>query len=627
MSGSPRRIAGEEETRRRLARTLHDDHGQRVAALGFELRAVCRHFTEDDPRHTQVDAVARRLGELGEDLRRLSHDLHPAVLERRGLAVALLDACAEIEARQDLRVELDLPDAGHTIPPEVALAVYRIAQEGLTNTARHAGARTARLELRTSGGAVRLSLTDDGAGFDVDEARRTGGLGLACMEERAQLLGGRCRIVSTPGAGTAIEVSVPRLRLRRWLRQRRGWVVAVTLVVFSLCGGLVATLDQARRTAVEARRTEATVHFLEGLFASATPRQAHGEPPDTRELLRRGAERLDRELAEEPLLRARLLDTLGGIHTELGLYDQARPLLEEALALRLRLRGEEHPEVAATLVRLGSLAHLSGQGDAVALFRRALVIREARARREPEELADLLNKLGAALGAKGRFDEAEATLRRSLALHEDLFGPEDLRIAKILHNLSGIAYYRERNGEAEKLIARALEIRQAKLAEDDLELAGSREALALLRRRQGRMDEAAELLERLAATTERVYGPDHPQLARTLLNLGLVRADLGAGETARELFERALAIDEAALTPEHPQLVRTLATLAEHHLREGHFDEAEPLYRRLLELHERGVDYGNWDLVLAQRDQLLGAGKPEKVPAATRRSPSPAIQD
>jgi tetratricopeptide (TPR) repeat protein/two-component sensor histidine kinase len=602
----PRRLAGEESARRELARALHDDHGQRVAALGFELRAVRNKLAQDDPRRIQLDGLSQRLSELGEDLRLLSHELHPAVLERRGLAEALRDAGAEIEARQGVRVELDFEGIERPIPPEVALALYRIAQEGLVNAARHAGSRRVRLVLRV-GAVVRLSMSDDGAGFDLAAARRGGGLGLTSMEERARLLGGRCRFVTAPGAGTRLEVSVPRHRLGRWLRRRWGWVTAVALVVLALAGGLVATQLQARQTAAEARRSEAAVHFLESLFTAADPRQTPGEVLDARALLQRGSDRLNEELGEEPLLRARLLDTLGGIYTNLGLYGEARPKLEAALALRRGLLGDAHPEVAATLTRLGSLAHLSGEGDAEELYRRALAIREAQAGREPAELADLLNKLGVAVAAKGRLDEAEEFLYRSLALHEELYGAQDLRVAKMLHNLSGVAYYRGDPDAAEALVGRALAIREAQLGEDDLDLAGSREALALMLRDQGRHAEAVALLERVAEAVERVYGPDHPELARTLLNLGLTRSALGDDPAARALFERALGIEEQTLAPDQRLLVRTLAALAAQHLDLRRYSEAEPLYRRLLALHEQGAVYGAWDQVLAEWQELRAA--------------------
>lgn len=607
-------IAGEEEARRRLARELHDDHGQRLAALAFELGAVRHKLPENDPRRSDLDAVAAHLAELGEDLRRLSHDLHPAVLEHRGLAEALRDYCGELGSRYSLPVDLDLRDGAGPLPSEIALGLYRIVQEALTNAARHAGARQARVTLSVAADTVHLAVADDGAGFDPAAARLASGLGLASIEERTLLLGGRCRIASAPGAGTEVEISVPLpapetalSQLRDLMRRHRRWVVSAVLVILALAGGLVATSLQARRAEREAMRADAVARFLEEVFEASDPRLAKGEPPDARELLRRGTERLATELSGQPLVRARLLDTLGGIYTEMGLFDEARPLLEEALALRERLRGGEHPEVAATLVRLGALAHLSGKGEAEPLFRRALAIREVGLGPDRPEVAEVLNKLGAALAARGRFDEAEATLRRALALEERLWGKDDPRVAKVVHNLSGIAYYRGRTEEAEQLLERALTIREKALAEDDPDLAGSREALALLRQKQGRPAEAAALLERLQATAERVYGPEHPYLAKTLLNLGLARQDLGEDTAARRLLERAVAITDATLAPDHPQHVRALATLAALHLEHRRYAEAEPLFRRLLALHEAGAPFDRWDQTLDDWARLLAA--------------------
>lgn len=617
--GARRLIAGAEEARRRIARELHDDHCQRLAALAFELKAVRKGFGEEDLRRTEMEALGASLAELGEDLRSLSHDLHPASLERLGLPEALRDHCEMVERRHGLPVRLTLRGAEDRLPrfpPEIALGLYRIAQEALVNAVRHAGAGAANVTLEVAGREARLTVADDGAGFRPDEALRTGGLGLASIEERAELIGGRCKIVSAPGAGARIEVVVPLpategplAQVREVVHRHRGLVAATALVFLALAAGLVATLFQARRARAEAARADAAAQFLESLFKESDPRQARGHLPDAREILRRGTERLGRELYSQPLLRARLLDTLGGIHTSLGLYDEARPLLQQALGIRERLRGPDGVEVAETLTRLGSLAHLSGKGDAEPLFRRALAIREARFGSQSAEVAAVLNDLGTALAAKGRFDAAEAVLRRTLALQQRLWGEGDLRVAKTLHNLSGIALYGGRLEEAERLLRRALAIREAALPADDLELAGSREALALLFRQQGRPAEAAELLERLAAGAEKVYGPEHPDTARVLLNLGLARSQLGQDQAARRDLERALAIYERTLEPGHPRLVRALASLAGHHFKNGRYAEAEPLFRRLLALRAQGAPYEGWDEVAAQWAQLQRAGR------------------
>jgi len=386
----------------------------------------------------------------------------------------------------------------------------------------------------------------------------------------------RLEAAAPEARSTAADAAERLAWIRGKPRRRRLCLLAAAVALAFVLGGVKYTLDlrEERRHALEARaaaeqeaaRADAAARFLEELFQASDPRQARGRVPDARELLRRGTERLgrDRHLADQPLLRAKLLDTLGGIQTGLGLYGEARPLLAEALAIRERLHGPAHPEVADTLVRLGSLAQRSGRGDAVALFRRALAIREERLGPAHPEVADVLGKLGMTLAAQGRFDEAETTLKRALALHEHLWGERDPRTARVLHNLSGIAYYRGRTAESERLLRRALAIREAALPDDHPDLAGSREALALLLQQRGEATEAERLLERLAASAEKVYGPEHPELARTLLNLGLACAGLGKDAEARRLFERSLAIDEKALEPGHPQLARARDTLARH---------------------------------------------------------------
>jgi two-component system, NarL family, sensor kinase len=251
--GSAGRLAAAEEWRRRIAREIHDDFSQRLAGLACALKALRKQLPEGDPQLSELDAIGGGLAELAEDLRRLSHDLHPAALERHGLAEALRDHCEEIERCHGLPVRLHLRDAVDSLPPDVALGLYRIIQEALANTVRHAAARTVHVTLSAAGGEVRLTVADDGRGFDPGAARRSGGIGLASMEERAQLLGGRCRVVSVPGAGTEIEATVPvptqgaLAPLRERARRHRGLVASVALVILVLVAGLVATLLRARR--------------------------------------------------------------------------------------------------------------------------------------------------------------------------------------------------------------------------------------------------------------------------------------------------------------------------------------------------------------------------------------------
>ena len=424
-----------------------------------------------------------------------------------------------------------------------------------------------------------------------------------------------------PEARPTAAAAVERLAwIRGKPRRRRLRLLAATVAVAFVLGGVKYTLDlrRERQLALEARNeAEQVTGFLVDLFQASNPRKARGEVPDARELLRRGTERLGKDLQNQPLLRAQLLDTLGGIHTDLGLYDEARPLLKEALAIRERLLGRDHLEVAETLARLARMARLSGQGDPVPLLRRALSIRLARLGPESPEVANNFNSLGLALVVQGRAGEGELFLRRCLTLRERLWGERDPRVAQVLHNLSGLAWQSDRLDEALQLQRRALAIREAALPEDDPELTSSREALALtLFDQRGPTDaEAMRLLERVLASNEKVYGPDHPELAQTLFNLGLSWSDLGDDTQARRYLERALAIYERTVEPDHPLLLKALSFLADQHRQHGRAAAARSLDQRVLDItgSRLAADPENLSLLGARVRALLGLGRIEEA--------------
>jgi two-component system sensor histidine kinase UhpB len=213
-----RLLLAQEEERRRLARELHDDVDQQVAALAIGLGALKRRLPPAPPLGEEVEALQRGTRALADDVRRVSRRLHPAVLEHAGLPAALEAYAAELGARSGLSIRLDLPgpdalgdDPGSPAawPSDVALALYRVAQEALANVARHAGATRAEVRLAVDAGEARLRVADDGAGFDPATAPRKGGLGLLSMAERVRLLGGRLEVHSASGGGTVVLARVP----------------------------------------------------------------------------------------------------------------------------------------------------------------------------------------------------------------------------------------------------------------------------------------------------------------------------------------------------------------------------------------------------------------------------------
>ena len=207
-----RLIASQEAERTRIARDLHDGISQDVAAIAVEVSRLRQQRGDIQSRGAQqlLGSLQRRTADVAESLRLLSHGLHPTVLQHIGLVAAVEAHCAEIERQQRVQVTLSAESDVEPVSQTVALSLFRITQEALRNAVRHGHARHAIVSLRKVDSDLRLTVTDDGAGFDVLAARRNGGLGLSSIEERARLVHGHVTIRSRQGHGTSIDVRVPR---------------------------------------------------------------------------------------------------------------------------------------------------------------------------------------------------------------------------------------------------------------------------------------------------------------------------------------------------------------------------------------------------------------------------------
>jgi signal transduction histidine kinase len=196
-------LEGQEMERRRLARELHDETGQALASILLGLKTLERDVGE------QPLAVIRELVDsaLG-DVRRLTVELRPPALDDFGLAAALERLASVIGERSLFQVDVNVSVPVGALAAEHETAIYRIVQEALTNVVKHAGARHVSIVVTSSDRAVRAVVEDDGSGFDRRYVREHA-LGLVGMRERAQLLGGRLEVESSPGSGTTVVAELP----------------------------------------------------------------------------------------------------------------------------------------------------------------------------------------------------------------------------------------------------------------------------------------------------------------------------------------------------------------------------------------------------------------------------------
>jgi len=208
---SKRILAVQEEERRSLSRELHDDVGQSLAALKIGLHRLAR---ELGPEHAEVASECQGIADaVLEKLRRVAQDLRPPQLDQLGLVEALTWLVERQRTATGSRIVVDCDSLAARPAPALESACFRIAQEAMNNAIRHASAKEIRVRLESGDALLKLTVRDDGVGFDREGARRqaarSGSMGLISMEERASLAGGRLRVRSVAGGGTAVTAIFP----------------------------------------------------------------------------------------------------------------------------------------------------------------------------------------------------------------------------------------------------------------------------------------------------------------------------------------------------------------------------------------------------------------------------------
>jgi signal transduction histidine kinase len=207
-----RLLTAQEAERARIARELHDDVSEGLAALSLEVQGLknARGLVQGDALRPTLAALQQGIAGVADRIRTLSHELHPEIIHHVGLVAALASHCQEVQGRHGLPVTFAVRDDGGLFSPDAELCLFRIAQEVLRNSCKHARAHAAHVTLGCNGATVELSIEDDGVGFDLARARQQDGLGLLSIDERVRLLNGSASIETAPGAGTRVRVRVPR---------------------------------------------------------------------------------------------------------------------------------------------------------------------------------------------------------------------------------------------------------------------------------------------------------------------------------------------------------------------------------------------------------------------------------
>jgi signal transduction histidine kinase len=204
-----RLLRAQEDESKRLARDLHDDLSQRLAATAIETGKLEQQFPECSELRARMCALKNAVIRIADDVHQISRRIHPAILDDLGLDDALRSECRGFGERHGYAVQYRCGGLPDELPKDVALCFYRIAQEALRNVAKHA--KTDAVEVALSGDPefAYLEVRDSGCGFEPNNVHSKPGLGLASMEERVRLVGGKLTLFSKVGRGTSIAVRIP----------------------------------------------------------------------------------------------------------------------------------------------------------------------------------------------------------------------------------------------------------------------------------------------------------------------------------------------------------------------------------------------------------------------------------
>jgi non-specific serine/threonine protein kinase/serine/threonine-protein kinase len=375
-------------------------------------------------------------------------------------------------------------------------------------------------------------------------------------------------------------------RAKKFLQRHRWGVGAASLVLLALLIGIAGTtvgLVRARRAELAARTAQALaaaeadratheaaasreiLEFLVGLFEVSD--RDRGATITAREVLENGARNAYLELADQPLARASVLVTIGGVYRRLGLFAEARPLLADALEIRLGELDEDDLEVADSKFELAWVLYLIGELDrARVLAEEALQVREQALDPQHPDVAWSLIRLAEVHHRVGALEQARPLYERALAIQEKTLPPGSADLAWVLNAL----------GHVDLLT--------------------------------GNLDGAETKYERALSIQRRALGEDHSKVAWTLRNLADLHARRGYVARSRAIYEEVLEIQERTLGAGHPDMYATLWNLAKLCVREADLEQAEVLFRRADEITVKmgGADSPVLAYNRACREAMLG---------------------
>ncbi len=423
-------------------------------------------------------------------------------------------------------------------------------------------------------------------------------------------------------------------RASKFIRRNAWGLTGAAAVVLMLAGLLTFhSLRLARerdRAQQEAEKANEVASFLSTVLGAADPMGTGTGQLTSRALLDEGVRRMDEELADQPEIKATLLARVGQIYRNLGVYDEAERRLQESLALRGELFGEESLPVAESHHLLGAmLLHLNKFRRGREHMEQAVTLRRRFLGPRHPEVALSLRHMAGLERVFGNHQEAEAGYREAVSILEEAHGPEHLELATTLMGQARHYGQLEQPLQAIPILERALAIRERGLGPDSARVADVLIELGRQKRRVAEVDTAWRFLERAGQITEAVFPADHPELAVVFNEQARTLRDLDDPEAARERAERAVNIARKSLGPTSPNSLSYQENLIEVLLELDQAQEALPYSEHYLRSMEEllGADHRHLlHPLLRHAEVLLNLGDPSSARQVFERARAVAVK-
>ena len=381
-------------------------------------------------------------------------------------------------------------------------------------------------------------------------------------------------------------------------------VMLVALIGFVI--GMSVLYVRAVRAEADASRQAETatgaLDFMTGMFETSDPSEAKGNVVTAREVLDAGARRIDLDLADQPLVQATLMRTMGEVYYNLGLYGESERLLLRALEQRRTLLGEDHLDTVAAVQALAQLYEDQGKSsEAEELLEDAL----ERSRRldgpDGRVTINVLAQLAGVYEDQGRMQEAEEMHTAAVDAAREHLGPEDYDTLSMVSDLAALYNDTGRMDQAEELMQDVLAIRRNSLGHDHPETLRCINNLALIYQYQGKYEQAEELYLDVVDAQTRVLGPQHQETLLARNNLVVLKVLQGYFDEAETICKDILKLQRDKLGPDHPDVLRSIMNLAVVYQHQGRLDDAKTELLYVLERYEK----------------ILGADHPQTLMAAS----------